>query len=105
MGPREKELIGKIFKDKDGKPYQDVRWLCVPNKEYAMGAVITIINYRDGKLHGSPAIKYPDGWEEEWEDGNFIKVLRPPFNQEARKEYEKIMMSTKEVLDNIQLGG
>ncbi|MDR0312708.1 MAG: hypothetical protein LBI14_03850 [Treponema sp.] len=99
MGPREKELIGKIFKDKDGKPYQDVRFLQVPNRKYATGYMVTVLNFRDGKLHGSPAIVYPDGWEEDWEDGNFIKVSRPPYNQEARKEFEKNMVITKEVLD------
>jgi len=78
MGPREKELIGKVFKDENGIPYQGQRFIQVVNLDTITGFMDTEMNYLNGKAHGNPAIIYPDGLEEQWENGSFIKTTHLP---------------------------
>ncbi|MDR0313992.1 MAG: hypothetical protein LBI14_10385 [Treponema sp.] len=77
--PREKELVGKVFTDEEGRPYQGQRFILRRDESYVQGFEETGVCYRDGKIHGSPAIEYHDGLKEEWENGNFIKVLKLPY--------------------------
>jgi len=81
MPAREPELEGNIFSDKDGKPYEGQRFIMIPNDDTPTGYISTEVNYSAGKIHGSPAIVYPDGLEETWEDGKFVAILYPPYQQ------------------------
>jgi antitoxin component YwqK of YwqJK toxin-antitoxin module len=78
--PREPEKVGKIFTDKNGKKYNGKYFYRIPDVNEITGFIATELNYLDGKLHGSPAISYPDGQQEEWKNGNFVKILRFPFD-------------------------
>jgi hypothetical protein len=75
------ELIGKIFSDENGLRYDGQRFIKIPNPNMPTGFQTTEINYLHGKIHGSPAIVYPDGQEEEWNDGNFVQLLALPYSQ------------------------
>ena len=80
---REPELIGKVFTDEKGKKYQGQRFLMVLDRTMPSGFLNTEIWYKDGKVHGKPAIRYPDGLTEEWKDGNFVAVLDLPYGQSS----------------------
>ena len=81
MRPRQPSLIGKIFKDTDGTYYHGQRFIQIADSDMPTGYVTTEIHYLDGKIHGKPAIIYPDGQEEEWENGNFIAISALPYSQ------------------------
>jgi len=81
--PRSNEYEDKVFTDEKGIKYQGQLFKPLPQSD-------DIRNQRcypciefwflDGKLHGNPAIVYPDGLEEEWIDGKFVKTLQLPFH-------------------------
>ena len=83
MKPRESDLTGKVFSDDDGNKYQGLRVIQVPtdDEESIFGVIETYVEYNEGKFHGKPAIKYPDGLEEEWDNGIFVKVLELPYKE------------------------
>jgi len=76
--PREPELIGKIFKDKDGKELQGQYFKRLIDINSFGGSIDTEYNFLNGKIHGERAIWYPDGLVESWDNGKFVKVLFPP---------------------------
>jgi hypothetical protein len=81
MNPRQANLINKRFNDENGKPLEGLRFIKINDERMPTGFSTTRINYHNGKIHGSPAIVYSDGLEEEWNEGVFIKVLYPPYDQ------------------------
>jgi len=76
--PREPDLVGKIFKDKDGKELQGQYFKRIIDFEAFGGSIDTEYNFFNGKIHGEHAIWYPDGLVESWDNGKFVKVLFPP---------------------------
>lgn len=76
---REPELAGKVFSGEDGVKYEGERFIQINDDSMPTGFLTTAVNYRHGKLHGCPAISYPDGLEEEWKDGNFVRVKALPY--------------------------
>jgi hypothetical protein len=80
-GPREPKLAGKTFIGNDGIKYEGQRFIDIPDITMPEGYRTTEVWYKDGKIHGKPAIRYPDGQAEEWHDGKFIQVLSLPYNQ------------------------
>jgi hypothetical protein len=78
--PRQPELEGKTFKEKDGKLSQGQINILLPDPDNNANTIYTLIWYKDGKIHGRPAIIYYDGLEEEWHDGKFVSVYRLPFH-------------------------
>ena len=81
--PRQLKFIGKTFTDKEGKKYEGQRFIQVFDPIMPTNFRTTEIWYNDGKIHGKPAIIYPDGLEEEWENGDFVAVLKLPFEQRS----------------------
>jgi len=81
MQPRQKELVGKTFFDKEGNKYEGWRYILEKNEKMDTGYDETQVRYKNGKLHGEPAIVYQDGREEDWQDGFFVKVAELPFSQ------------------------
>jgi hypothetical protein len=81
MGPRIKELIGQVFIDKDGNPFQDTIFFTTPAPHLVSGTRDIVIEFLDGKVHGTPAIRFYDGQQENWENGNFVEILYPPYNK------------------------
>jgi hypothetical protein len=47
------------------------------------GIRTTVYHFKEGKLHGTPAIQYPDGLEEDWDNGNFIKISLLPWSERS----------------------
>jgi hypothetical protein len=80
MKARQSELAGKIFSDKNGNKYEGQRFIDIFNPGYPTGFLSTEIHYFNGRIHGSPAIIYPDGLEEEWREGSFVKTLAGPYS-------------------------
>jgi len=78
MSPREPEKIGQIFKDEDGKPLEGQKVLKQPDEDSTTGFIDTFYSFKNGKIHGTPAIEYPDGQEEDWDNGSFVKIALPP---------------------------
>ena len=78
---RQPELENRIFKDKQNKPYQGTMFLMIPDFSQPLSFLNIEFFFKDGKIHGERAIKYPDGYEETWENGKFIKMHLPPFSQ------------------------
>ncbi|MDR0316038.1 MAG: hypothetical protein LBH97_03965 [Treponema sp.] len=76
---RQPELVNKIFTGDDGDKYEGERFITVSNPAMPSGMSVTRINYHQGKIHGTPAIVYPDGLEESWEHGTFTGVYRLPY--------------------------
>jgi hypothetical protein len=76
---RQPELNNKTFTDKKGTKYEGQRFIKIPNPDMPTGFQTIEIHYLHGKIHGSPAIIYPDGREEEWENGNFTQLLAVPY--------------------------
>jgi hypothetical protein len=77
---RSPEYIDKIWKDeKTGVPLEGKRFLNVYEPESPTGALSTELMFHKGKVHGDPAIFYPDGLEETWENGKFVKVSALPY--------------------------
>ena len=81
MRPRQQDLIGRVFTGADGKPYEGQRFIQIHNDNTPTGFLTTEIHYLKGKIHGDPAIIYPDGREERWENGQFIEVTELPYTQ------------------------
>jgi hypothetical protein len=81
MIPRNPELAGKTFRDENGKPLEGTKYLIVDDASMYFGFSSIILNYMNGKLHGTPAVKYPDGQQEVWENGQFISLLAPPYKE------------------------
>jgi hypothetical protein len=81
MEPRQPELANKIFYDENKKKYNGQRFLQKADNEMPSGITLTEVNYLNGKIHGNPAIIYPDGLEEDWQNGNFVKVNKLPYAQ------------------------
>jgi hypothetical protein len=88
MRQRQPELSGKIFTDKNGAKYEGQRFIKIPDLNMPTGFQTIEIHYLHGKLHGSPAIVYPDGQEEEWENGNFTQLLALPYPKRLLAESE-----------------
>ena len=86
MAPREPELIGKTFSAEDGTLLEGPYFFNEPNEEYATGFKTTEYNYKNGKIHGSPAIMYPDGQEEDWDNGNFVEISLLPWSERFLNE-------------------
>jgi hypothetical protein len=88
--PRNNEYEDKIYTDEKGKPYQGQRFIIPPydterlKRELNAGDDSIEVWYKDGKLHGDPAIEYPDGLAEEWDNGKFVKTMRLPFHLRLR---------------------
>jgi hypothetical protein len=80
MSARQPELLNKRFNDAHGKPLEGLRFININDEKMPTGFSSTKINYHKGKIHGSPAITYPDGLEEEWNEGVFVKILYPPYH-------------------------
>jgi hypothetical protein len=81
MNARQPNLTNKRFTDEKGKLLEGLRFINVNDENMPTGFTTTRINYYHGKIHGSPAIVYPDGLEEEWNEGIFVKILYPPYSQ------------------------
>ncbi|MDR0319902.1 MAG: hypothetical protein LBI28_00220 [Treponema sp.] len=81
MGPRIKDLVGQVLTNKDGSPLQGTMVFATPAPHCVSGTRDIIIEFLDGKIHGTPAIRFSDGQQEDWENGNFIKVVHPPYNK------------------------
>jgi len=77
---RSPEFVDRIDTDKNGVPYEGERQLLVPTEERLDGFWTTVLMYHKGKLHGEPAIRYPDGLEEVWENGKFVRVFKLPYS-------------------------
>ena len=77
MIPREPKLIGKSFL-KENKPLNGRYVYKTPNPNHPTGWTKTVYFFKNGKLHGTPAMIYPDGREEDWDNGNFIKISFMP---------------------------
>ena len=79
---RQPELQKKVFADPDGKKYEGKRYIINPTSDsnYSTGYINCEVNYHNGKIHGSPAITFPDGLEEEWNNGKFVKILSLPYS-------------------------
>jgi antitoxin component YwqK of YwqJK toxin-antitoxin module len=82
MKPRQPEFENKIFSGDEGN-YNGWRVLVSPDFENEKGSGFVEIHifYKDGKVDGDPAILYPDGLEETWENGKFVKVAQLPYKQ------------------------
>jgi len=78
--PRNPEYQNKIFPDEKGVPCTDTMYRYEVSPKDPDDMECTIIQVKNGLLHGSPAICYHDGLEEEWENGVFIKTLELPYN-------------------------
>jgi len=74
MGTRSPELEGKTFRDEDNILYEGQRFIDIVDHAYPSGFFSIEVHYLNGKIHGKPAIIYPDGLEETWENGKFIEV-------------------------------
>jgi len=81
MKPRNPEWEHKVFKDDNGNPYEGERCISEYHEESATGFLDTRVWYHKGKLTGFPAIIYPDGLSEKWEDGRFIGIIELPYHQ------------------------
>jgi hypothetical protein len=88
MEQRQPELTGKIFTDKNGIKYEGQRFIKIPNPDMPTGFQTIEVHYLHGKIHGSPAIVYPDGSEEEWENGDFKQLLALPYSKRYLTEGE-----------------
>jgi hypothetical protein len=88
MKERQPELAGKIFTDKNSVKYEGLRFIKIPNLKMPTGFQTIEIHYLHGKIHGSPAIIYPDGREEEWENGSFTQLLALPYPKRYLTEGE-----------------
>jgi len=78
--PRNKDLEGKTFKNSNGEKYNGQRFIIFPDDGSSPLIKNIEVWYLDGKLHGNPAIIYPDGLTEEWREGKFIRVVDLPFH-------------------------
>jgi hypothetical protein len=78
--PTQKELEDKVFTDEEGEMYQGQRFIDVPDVTRPEGFSSTEVWYKDGKIHGTPGIRYPDGLEEDWNHGKFVIIRRPPYH-------------------------
>ena len=76
--PREPEFIDKVETNDDEQPLQGRFVRKTPCEEHPIGWITTEYYFTNGKLHGSPAIIYPDGRKEDWENGVFVRVTPPP---------------------------
>jgi hypothetical protein len=74
MVSRKPEWEGKVFTDDQGIPYEGQRFTNVPSEKTSLGMDFIEIWYHEGKVHGDPAIQFPDGLIEQWDNGVFIKV-------------------------------
>jgi len=72
--PREKDLEDKIFTDENGVPYQGWRLVIITDPDEPYELIEIPVCYNNGKIHGKPGIKYPDGFEEYWENGKFMSI-------------------------------
>jgi hypothetical protein len=81
MNPRDPKLAKKIFKDDNGRPFEGTICYTIPDKSLFIGFDTLIMQYKHGRIHGSPAIQYPDGLEEIWEEGEFVGILHPPYKE------------------------
>jgi len=81
MTAREPENEGQIFRDKDGTPYEGQRFILTDAPDIPALIKTDVVYYKGGKLHGSPAIQYFDGLEEIWEEGKFVGILTPPYDE------------------------
>lgn len=81
MRPRQPELVGKIFKDADDNPLEGTYILAIADDKQPTRHVTTTYSHKNGKVHGNPAVQYPDGQEEIWEDGSFIEVSKLAFSK------------------------
>jgi hypothetical protein len=78
---RQPEYEDRVFTDKEGKPYEGQMVEMIPDMDTVSGFRSTHLWYDNGKLHGKPAIKYPDGQEEEWNNGKFVSVMKLPYKE------------------------
>jgi len=81
MKARQSELIGKVFTDEQGKKYEGQRFIQINRDDMPTGFLTIEINYLHGKIHGKPGIRYPDGQEEDWQHGTFLKISKLPYAQ------------------------
>jgi hypothetical protein len=78
---RSPEYQHKIFSNpEDKKLYEGLMFFDVPDLNHPTGFSSTQIFFSDGKVHGNPAIIYPDGLEEQWEKGVFVRVTELPYS-------------------------
>jgi len=78
--PRSNEYEDKVYTDEKGKPYQGQRFIILPNQDDFPNIKSIEVWYLDGKLDGRPAIVYPDGLAEEWDNGKFVKTIDLPYH-------------------------
>jgi len=74
MKPREPSLVGKRFKDDNGKPRNGVFFINEDNKDLPGFSISTVYHFKNGKLDGNPAVNYPDGLMEKWIDGQYMGI-------------------------------
>jgi hypothetical protein len=77
MSTRIPMFIEKTFNDENGNPRQGKF-----NIEHPKAIVICV----NGKLDGKPAIIFPDGYVEDWEDGQFIRGRYPNLSDENKNK-------------------
>jgi len=79
--PRNPEYEDRIFSDDKGNKYQGTMFSMTPDFNQPLSFLNIEIYFKDGKIDGERAIKYPDGYEETWENGKFVKVYALPYSQ------------------------
>jgi hypothetical protein len=81
-----------VFKDEAGKPLNGQMVFTEGSKDpKTVGFVGHMVCFQNGKLHNDngPAIIMHDGQEEEWKNGKFISVTKPPRKYWPKPEWEK----------------
>jgi len=94
--PRNPEYENRIFTDDNGNKYQGTMFLMTPDFSQPLSFLNIEIYFEDGKIDGERAIKYPDGYEETWENGKFVKVYALPYSQ-SEPDLEYIETLKKEM--------
>jgi hypothetical protein len=75
------DLVDERKKDREGEDCNGQFFFSYPLPSAPTGMGYDMVYFTDGKVHGSPAVVCYDGLEEEWEQGKFIKILKPPFSE------------------------
>jgi len=79
--PRQPEFEDRVFSDENGNKYQGVMVHNAADYDLEQGYLSTYYSFKDGKIDGERAIEYPDGLEETWKDGKFVRVRALPLAQ------------------------
>jgi len=100
--PRNPECENRIFSDDKGNKFQGTMFLTIPDFNQPLSFLNIELYFKDGKIDGERAIIYPDGYEETWENGKFVKVNEPPWSQEPDLEFiERLKKEMRSYIENL----